>query len=273
MRYTVINKIIYQIINFYLKAKFWVIINFFPKLMDSNPGKSKAHWNLVFEDDFKKLNPDYNFNFRWGTHHPTTLCHMKKDAIEIIDNKLHLKAIKKKNIGWENKELDYMCGYIDSYNIFSQKYGRWEIRCKLPKGSGLWPAFWLIPLDELGWPPEIDIFENMGKNKPKIDFTNHWEDSEGKLNEYNNKNVKQFGSGVILPNCWTSFNHYALEWEKGELRYYVNDILCAKSVFGVSDKEMYFIVNNAISKFRDEPNERDLPNALIVDYIRVYKKL
>ena len=48
----------------------------------------------------------------------------------------------------------YTSGHLNSWHSFSQQYGYFEISAKMPDGQGLWPAFWLLPMN--GWPPEIE---------------------------------------------------------------------------------------------------------------------
>ena len=69
----------------------------------------------------------------------------------------------------------YTTGVITSEPSFSQRYGYFEIRTQLPAGSGLWPAFWMVPADH-AVPFELDVMENHGSDPNTIYCTAHWDD-------------------------------------------------------------------------------------------------
>ena len=77
----------------------------------------------------------------------------------------HLKAVLFNN--------EYVSGILTTQSSFAQKYGYFEIRSKIPVGSGVWPAFWMLA-DNGGWPPEVDVMEGRGQRPGDVVMTTHW---------------------------------------------------------------------------------------------------
>jgi hypothetical protein len=108
--------------------------------------------------------------------------------------------------------LPFISGAISSK--FSQLYGYFEITARLPKGKGLWPAFWLVTPDH--WPPEIDVFENYDGGDPtKLWFTTHWGKWQSELHKYSS-------CGMIVPTSDTSFHSYGVLWNKNSITYFID---------------------------------------------------
>ena len=80
-----------------------------------------------------------------------------KDGIVTIEAKPSDATILKAAGSWAK----YTSGLLTTQFSFSQQYGYFEMRAQVPAGEGLWPAFWLLPIDK-SWPPEIDVMESFG---------------------------------------------------------------------------------------------------------------
>ena len=155
--------------------------------------------------------------------------------------------------------------------------GRFEARIKLPPGSGMWPAFWMLPTDpDVGWPMsgEIDIVESVGQtgmfNFGTIHYGQAWPNNE-------------WTQGRILtqPGLWSDdFHEYALEWEPNEIRWYIDDILYStKTPADMSDSaywtfeqyQYHLILNLAVGgNLGGTVDDSMLPQTMDVDYVRVY---
>lgn len=157
------------------------------------------------------------------------------------------------------------------------KYGRFEIRAKLPTGRGTWPALWMMPQNSIygGWPQsgEIDIMEHVGYDPGKVYGTVHTE-------AYNHKLGTQKGGNVLVSNFNTEFHLYAIEWTETEITWYVD----GKSYFTfVNEKKTYkewpfdhpfFLIFN-IAIGGDWGGAQGIDPALAeavmeIDYVRVY---
>lgn len=134
---------------------------------------------------------------------------------------------------------DYVSGILTTQNSFSQKYGYFEIRSKIPVGRAVWPAFWLLANDG-GWPPEIDVMEGRGERPGDLVMTTHWRiPATGK--------VASCGFDFSVPDASTHFHDYGVLWRPDRLVYFVDrkPVADIKVPTGFDDP-MYMIVNLAM---------------------------
>ncbi|WP_406944336.1 carbohydrate binding domain-containing protein [Halobacillus sp. SY10] len=203
------------------------------------------------------------------------------------DGQLVIKAKKEEEpISDEFGTYDYTSAKLKTKGLFSKKYGKFEAKMKLPEGQGFWPAFWMMPEDDVygPWPTsgEIDIMEAAGKDTSKIGGTIHYGE-EWPNNTYTGKEY-HFPEG----EDYTGYHTYSVEWEPGEIRWYVdgelyqtlNDWFSKGENQGDKyaypapfDQEFYMILNLAVGGwYGGDPDETtEFPGTMEVDYVRVYE--
>ncbi|CAK8673064.1 unnamed protein product [Clavelina lepadiformis] len=210
------------------------------------------------------------------------------------NNELQYYTDQSKNIDTENGHLtitplkenyggkQYTSGRMHSK--FAWKYGRVEVRAKLPNGYGLWPAIWMMPRDSVygGWPQsgEIDIMEARGQNLNEFASTIHY----GICCD----NHYWESSGDLPTQCSNDQYHvYTLDWTPTELVYrYDGKAYYSQSLDRVIswmysapgqpfDQYFYMILNVAVGgDYLDNPKPSttwNYPDAeMLVDYVKVY---
>ncbi len=158
------------------------------------------------------------------------------------------------------------------------RYGRIEVRAKLPTGRGTWPAIWMLGGNrkEAGWPKcgEIDIMENVGFDPDVIHANIHTE-------SYNHVRNTHKGARLTIPRPYDSFHVYALEWFEDRMDFFVDDQMYFTFVnekTGVDawpfDQPFYLILNVAIGGSWGGQKGIDdaiFPQRMEVDYVRVYQ--
>ncbi len=131
--------------------------------------QSAPGWTLTFNDEFNGTQLDltkWNTTYMWGGTGQRTLPGnnemevYRDDQFEEANGVLRIRADKKDTV-WAGATYHYASGVITTYQKFAQQYGYFEMRAKLPKGKGLWPAFWMLD-NRAVWPPEIDMLEVLG---------------------------------------------------------------------------------------------------------------
>jgi beta-glucanase (GH16 family) len=205
------------------------------------------------------------------------------------------------------KESLHGCGYTsarmktrkrDGTPLFTKLYGRFEFRAKVPWGKGLWPALWLLPQDDKygGWAAsgEIDVMEIVGEKPHQVLNSIHFGSVYPKRSLDTHVHDLPGGSTVA------DWHVYAVEWEPGEIRFYVDGVhtstqsfwwSCSKTVDGAGveatrkadinewpapfDQPFYIVMNVAVGgNFPGAPNPAtQFPAELVIDYVRVYDRV
>ena len=157
-------------------------------------------------------------------------------------------------------------------------YGKVEVKAKLPRGRGMWPAIWMLPTDwEYGdWPAsgEFDIMENVGYDSTCINSNIH-------TKAYNHTIGTNKGDKVYLADPWDTWHVYKIEWYADSVSYWVDDthiFSFANENTGYTtwpfDKRFHLILNIAVGGSWGGANGVDdsrFPQTMQVDYVRVYQ--
>lgn len=226
-------------------------------------------WELTFSDEFDGDRLDYEKwtpRDPWGEVRNDELQAYILKAISVSDGLLRIRC-EKEPAFYDGAKRDYRSGMMSTTGKFAQAYGRFEIRCQVPRGRGLWPAFWLLP-EPPAWPPEIDVLEILGQEPDKIYFSHHWPNPADPQGD----SLSQTGEfqGVDFSKA---FHTVAVEWEPEELRWYVDGVLRHRSRESVPSGPMFMLVNLAVGGWAQWPTaETRFPADFVVDYVRVWKR-
>ena len=249
-------------------------------------------WKLVWKDEFSGTNGSAVDASKWvsetgggGWGNNELEYYTKRlDNAYQQDGNLVIKVLQEKYTGDDGVTRNYTSARLKTLGKFSQTYGRFEARIKIPRGQGLWPAFWMLGTDieKPGWPGcgEIDIMENIGKEPALVHGTIHGPGYSG---------GHGIGAPYALPAALPAdqrfaddFHLFAVEWEPNVIRFYVDDHLYAtrtpadlpKGAKWVYDHPFFVLLNVAVGG--DWPGNPDasseFPQTMLVDYVRVYER-
>lgn len=159
--------------------------------------------------------------------------------------------------------LAYNSGLITTAKSFAQQYGYFEVRAQLPAGQGFWPAFWLLPASG-GWPPEIDIFEVLGKDPTTAYF------SLGSTTGSSGTNTVR-----MLPDLSVGFHTFGLDWQADRIKWYVDGNEVAEAATPADmHQPMYMLLNLAVGDAGSWPGQYDagMPTGrMLIDHVRVWQ--
>jgi beta-glucanase (GH16 family) len=254
---------------------------------DASPQAGEYRWALVWSDEFNGPDgsrPDatkwkYEVGGNgWGNHELEYYTNRPKNSF-VQGGKLVIQALKESFTGPDHMTRNYTSARMTTQGLFEQTYGRFEARLKIPRGQGIWPAFWLMGNDfgKIGWPAcgEIDIMENIGEEPSTIHGSMH---GPGYSGDRGFTSVYKLPGGV---HFFDDFHVFAIEWEPRTVRFFVDQELYATftpsrlpaGMQWVFDHPFYILLNVAVGG--DWPGPPDsttlFPEAMLVDYVRVYK--
>lgn len=279
---------------------------------------SGADWELVWSDEFDGTELDRTKwipeESCWGGGNNERQCYTDRpENIAVEDGNLVLKARKETFTGparppeiAENPNpqitQEYTSGKVRTRGLHAWKYGRIEVRAKVPAGQGMWPAVWMMSADDPygSWPlsGEIDILE-------AVNIGSTCDDCEGDVGENRTVSALHYGDpwpdnthvahATALPSLALpsdDYHVYAVEWGEGLIRFLVDDrvhfTVTPEVWFTASelaegnpnapfDQPFYVMANLAVGgKWPEESNatgfdENTVPNQFSIDWIRVYQ--
>lgn len=270
-------------INLSLLSKYALLISLLIAFgsCEKNTDTGSHNWKLVWQDEFEGTKgqlPDaakWVFDTGtgtngWGNGELEYYTNRTNNAALDGDGHLVITAIKESYSG-----SSYTSARINTKGLFEQKYGRFEARIKMPRGPGLWPAFWMLGTNysTTGWPQcgEIDIMEYRGQEPSIVHGTVHGPGYSG-------------GDAITKSYSYTDarfdtdYHVFAVEWTENSIDFYVDDTFYQRitpdKVTGewVYDHSFFIILNLAVGgNYVGYPtSQTSFPQSMLVDYVKVY---
>jgi beta-glucanase (GH16 family) len=239
-------------------------------------------WQMTFNDEFDgeadslPLLDHWAYDLGaggWGNQQLEFNTDQRVNAHMDGDGHLLITALKQEYGG-----AHYTSARLKSEGIFSQRYGKFEARIKLPQGQGLWPAFWLLGSTHasVGWPDcgELDIMEARG-SEPEV---NH---GSAHGPGYSGANPKSAAFTLDSGSFADDFHIFTIEWAQGEVHWFVDGNhyhairvaqMPPEQRWVFDDGPMFIILDLAVGGwFGGEVDDSIFPQTMTLDYVRAYE--
>ncbi|MBN1417749.1 MAG: glycoside hydrolase family 16 protein [Planctomycetes bacterium] len=236
-------------------------------------------WKLVWRDEFDKpgLPDPEKWDYEVGfvrNREAQYYTRARRENARVEKGVLVIEARKER---FEKGE--YTSASLITRGKAEWRYGRVEVRAKLPTGRGMWPAIWMLGsnIRQVGWPRcgEIDIMENVGFDPDVIHANIHTQ-------AYNHVKRTGKGSRIEIPRPYADFHVYAIEWFEDRIDFYVDGRKyftfknegTGRDVWPYAEPH-YLILNAAIGGAWGGQKGIDdsiFPQKYLIDYVRVYEK-
>ncbi len=232
-----------------------------------SPSINMANWQYETGDG-----TDYGLPAGWGNNELQLYTNRVDNSGIISDEELSALYIRASSTG----QGQFTSAKMTTKNLFSMRFGRIDIKAKMPKGQGIWAAIWMLGsnIDQIDWPGcgEIDIAEVIGNEPDKMYSTLHYTDSEhmhGEIQE----------SYVLSNETFNDAYHiFSLDWTPENLTFSVDGVENSKVPVADDMKEFlrsfYLVLNVAVGgNWPGSPdNTTTFPQTMYVDYVRVFEK-
>ena len=240
-----------------------------------------ADWELVWSDEFNYSGlADSN---KWGyeegfvrNHESQYYTRARLENARVENGSLVIECKREDFKAPNGNAVKYTAASLNTKGRFAWQYGRIEVRAKLPKGKGVWPAVWMLGanISQVGWPScgEIDIMELVGKEPNNIHGTLHYAVSGRHSSD---------GGKITTNSPSDDFHVYAVEWFADRIDFYFDTnkyhtVSIDKAGAGADNpfrKPQYLLINFALGGDWGGPFEDSiLPQQYLIDYVRVYKQ-
>ncbi|WP_229418426.1 glycoside hydrolase family 16 protein [Flagellimonas chongwuensis] len=249
----------------------------------------EAYATLVFSDEFENEGrpDDQKWHYQVippnnGSWHNDELQHYtdREENSYVNDGTLKIKGIKEQ-YSYNGSTKEYTSARLNAKFAFT--YGRIEVRAKLPKTAGTWPAIWTLGANSnetgnyfgdqygnVGWPlcGEIDIMEQTGWDKNSTISHYHWGD-------LNTEVYSDEGGEIAVENADSEFHLYSMEWDSESIKTYVDDNLVYEFQNGSNkpfNHEHYLLLNIAIGgNLGGDVPANFTEDIFEIDYVRIYQ--
>ncbi|NOS72528.1 MAG: glycoside hydrolase family 16 protein [Verrucomicrobia bacterium] len=246
-------------------------------------GQNTVGWTLVWADEFTQADGSSPNSTKWAYDIGTSSGGWGNNELEYYTSRTNNVRIENGQLVIEARQENYLGSSYTSARLKTQgkvswAYGRIEARIKVPRGQGIWPAFWMLGtnITSVGWPTcgEIDVMENIGKEPALVHGTVHGPGYSG---------GSGIGASYSLPGTGAfadDFHIFAVEWTTNRIKWFVDGLqyfsVNPASLPGgaswVYTQPQFVLLNLAVGGnwpgFPD--GTTTFPQRMLVDYVRVY---
>ena len=227
-------------------------------LLAQKPAEKGLPWVLTFADEFDGAELDLA---KWSPHAPGgQAVDAHPEAITITGGQLHVTA--------RRSGKGYVQGIVTTFGTFAQRYGRFEIRCRVPAGRGLRAIVSLRPVP-LATLPAIGLLEVNGATPSTISFADDWGTEQ---------THRSFGDSFPAPDLSAGFHTVAIEWDQDKIVWSIDGKDKFQSLDGAPRQSMFLALELAVGggagslAARTPDASTPFPASFDIDYIRVYQR-